>query len=500
MKSASMCNARLFTLICGIALMGGLYAQDEDGSGDGDVFRKNISKSVDLASAKAKMNLMPVYIPKTAASNDPVCEDYDWICTQELVKPIVVTYTDVVDGTGASDTFAAISRDDGDSWKRKNLSRTAEESSFDIQDGFSLKAYPGDSRKPVLQVQGNYMLVAWSDKFCKQGSPRYSLKDDDGEPLYEDVYGIAGSQGSIDYDEEKDSAEMGIGEVPYSCVWAARGVVVTEKELTNLPTMFPSSRYSVGDIVWYKPERITSGRRDAYQLFMGGKVNAGFAITWQEDPEGLRPGAGDGPGEGFSGATTNHKTDIWYSFIKWSDFLEQEAVAARLFNSYTDVADDMDTMPKAANLMSMPVRISDNDICTTAHAGLDETPLDDTDPSGNAHAYCETVCPDSVDIISNGGKEQQVCVTSDGRLLDGDTGASRPNLFLQAKSGGAWAILAYEETKGVGTGNSHDEEAVVEEEDVDPEDIGKDIIYHSFDFTKPDTVKGGSVLNLPADR
>ena len=51
--------------------------------GDGEVFRKNISKSVDLGSAKAKMNIMPVYIPKTAASDDPVCEDYSWICTRE---------------------------------------------------------------------------------------------------------------------------------------------------------------------------------------------------------------------------------------------------------------------------------------------------------------------------------------------------------------------------------------------------------------------------------
>ena len=358
-----------------------------------------------------------------------------------------------------------------------------------------LKPYPGDSRKPVLQVQGNYMLVAWSDKFCKQGSPRYSLTDDDGEPLYEDVYGVAGSQGSIDYDEEKDSAEMGIGVVPFSCVWAARGVVVTEKELQTMPTQFPSYKYTVGDIVWYKPERLTSGRRDAYQLFMGGKPGAGFALTWQEDPAGLRPGAGDGPGEGFSGATTNHKTDIWYSFIKWSDFLQQEPTEVATFTSWTSVVEDMDTMPKALNRMSMPVRISDNDICTTAHAGLVDDPEDDTDPSGNAHAYCSTVCPDSVDIVSNGGKEQQVCVTSDYRLLDGDTGASRPNLFLQGKEGGAWAILAYEETKGVGTGNSHEEGE--EEDKVDPEDIGKDIIYHSFDFTKPDTVHGGNVLNLP---
>ena len=41
--------------------------------------------------------------------------------------------------------------------------------------------------------------------------------------------------------------------------------------------------------------------------------------------------------------------------------------------------------------------------------------------------------------------------------MDGNTGASRPNLFLQTytKPDGtksAWAIMAYEETKGVGMG------------------------------------------------
>ncbi len=46
-----------------------------------------------------------------------------------------------------------------------------------------------------------------------------------------------------------------------------------------------------------------------------GAENAGFGIVWQEDPTGLRPGYGEGPGEGWSGATAHHKTDLWYSYI-----------------------------------------------------------------------------------------------------------------------------------------------------------------------------------------
>ena len=49
-------------------------------------------------------------------------------------------------------------------------------------------------------------------------------------------------------------------------------------------------------------------------------AGAGCAVTWQEDPEGVRPGEGEGPGTGWSGATTASKTDIWYSFVEWEDF------------------------------------------------------------------------------------------------------------------------------------------------------------------------------------
>ncbi len=49
-------------------------------------------------------------------------------------------------------------------------------------------------------------------------------------------------------------------------------------------------------------------------------MGAGCILTWQEDPEGLRPGQGLGPGEGWSGAIANGKTDIWYSYISYADF------------------------------------------------------------------------------------------------------------------------------------------------------------------------------------
>ncbi len=44
---------------------------------------------------------------------------------------------------------------------------------------------------------------------------------------------MRGQQGSVDYDEVDDVAELGIGEIPYSCLWTARGVIATEKELDD---------------------------------------------------------------------------------------------------------------------------------------------------------------------------------------------------------------------------------------------------------------------------
>ena len=71
---------------------------------------------------------------------------------------------------------------------------------------------------------------------------------------------------------------------------------------------------------WFKAERLTSGRRDANRIEVKGVEGAGFAITWQEDPDGLRPGQGEGPGEGWSGAIGNSQTDVWYSYIDWENF------------------------------------------------------------------------------------------------------------------------------------------------------------------------------------
>ena len=539
-----------------------------------NMFRKNASKTPDLVSSKSKLNIMGQWFPALRANGLPADykdetglgtlegipyydEEGDLIRVATKAKPIVAIYTDAVEETGAEDIFGAVSRDDGQTFKRKNLSRAADKSSFTLANGTE---YFGQAKKPVFHVKNNNILVAWTSKFCKGGKPAYAITtcddpatevietpDADGlcritcqgsgenevcEPDYpyddpffkEDFWGVGGPQRSVDY-AEQDLPEF--GEVPYSCVWTARGTVVNQG-MINSGGYFADK--SVGDIVWFKPERLTSGRRDANQVFMGGADGAGFAIAWQEDPEGLRPGHGDGPGPGWGGATTNHKTDIWYSYITMSDFRKVD----ENFVSGGDPEHDLDVTgrPKALVPMSLPMRLTDNDTVNTdnllVELGEDGYPVEDengdwipilnpdTEADGDSdgtHAYGYRVnglCSDFHEFINNAGDLKRVCITEDGRLLNGDTGASRPNLFLQTyckkkdpldasicieKS--AWAIMAYEETKGAGEGSpDHDSdegnygaEPVVEE--------GKNAIYHSFDFQNPEKVSEGTIINLP---
>jgi len=103
--------------------------------------------------------------------------------------------------------------------------------------------------------------------------------------------------------------------------------------------------------------------------------------------------------------------------------------------------------------------------------------------------------------INNQGAVKYVAITLDGRLMDGDTGASRPNLMMQ----GQWAILGYEETKGIGAGvpsEHHEDEDSEEEHDGEGTDkyyadLGKNVIYHSANFQSLEKVSAGTILNPP---
>ena len=116
---------------------------------DGELFRRNVSKTPDLETDHATVKMMKLYVPAQTSSGDlTVVEYYDaagaLLETRDLVKPLVALYHDgavehVEDvgfpGHGERDVFGALSLDDGATWKRSNLSRSGDLSSFTLRDG-----------------------------------------------------------------------------------------------------------------------------------------------------------------------------------------------------------------------------------------------------------------------------------------------------------------------------------------------------------------------------
>ncbi|MCB9422607.1 MAG: hypothetical protein H6667_22585 [Ardenticatenaceae bacterium] len=514
---------------------------------DGVMFRRNVSKTPDQETERANLMQMTFYVPAQTSDGTlgiPI-EYYDGteetpvlLETRDYAKPLISIYIDALPeeeeelaglssimsgaGFGAHDAYAAHSLDDGATWKRTNLSNSANLSSFILANGHE---YPGDAHNMTFTIAGDKVLVGWISKYCDGGSPMYTFSDEDvlalqdafGLPdLYvRDIWGVAGSQKSVDYTLQGFPE---VGEIPYSCVWSARGQLLPV-ELDDAGTM----GY---DIIWTKAERLTSGRRDANRLEMNADGAAGFMMTWQEDPEGLRPGTGLGPGEGWSGAVVNQQTDLWYSFISIEDFV-------MVMSDDTDDATAVDiaeyvgeTMPKVAVPMAMPIRLTDNKMCKSVGSDLycyvdfdDENPWltelpDEGWDDGSVditQSVDSTLCTEVVSWLNPGGTTLNLCQTEDGRVLGGRVGASRPRVNVQPYNSlfivndvddtteydSAIVIMGAEESKALGEGAPEDPGGgqPIEEE---PEDVGKNMWYYSFDLRNPMFVQQGGMLNQPA--
>ena len=163
-----------------------------------------------------------------------------------------------------------------------------------------LTEYPGDVTNIFHATAGNRVLVAWQSRYCSSGFPGYTggnisdaevlagyLGIDNTTDLYlTDLFGVGGSQGSVDYREQEEFAGEydGVGEVPFNCLWSARGVLRPNPEATDTE--------DATELVWFQAERLTSGRRDVNRIEVSCAAGGGCAVSWQEDPEGLRPGEG----------------------------------------------------------------------------------------------------------------------------------------------------------------------------------------------------------------
>jgi hypothetical protein len=410
----------------------------------------------------------------------------------------------------------------------------APEECADIIEGKTLiTEYPGDVRNIVHAVDGNKILVAWHSKFCAQGSPAWSdayprdevaayLGIDQSKDFYlTDLFGVGGSQGSTNYVDNEP-----VGEVPYSCLWSARGVLRENPEAPGAT-----------EVVWLQAERLTSGARDVNRVEASCVAGAGCAITWQEDPEGVRPGEGEGPGTGWSGATTASQTDIWYSFIEWEDFdivdfgsvAEDGTVTANPVPLADNVLVDT-RRPKPYVPMMVPVRLTNNARCVYPVAGEDTTNPKYMNYCNDAFAGAyglRNQCIDSVTVpLGDADALQPICVVDangDGIANAGDmpnlanNAASRPRLNMQPRDSDgdgvvddAWVIIVSEEDKGLGRygfinnipwelGNLDDFATEMcldpanmpnEETHCQKADIGKNVFWTSFNLGSPNTSAG----------
>jgi len=218
----------------------------------------------------------------------------------------------------------------------------------------TITPFYGDSGKPNIFNAGSFAVVTWVDKYCEGGAQRM-----------------------ISY-----TARDGVT-VPFSCTYAA---------YTD----------NVGSGVW-TTHQLTDGSRDAksdankgLSVDTGEGYIANWAISWQEDPHGLQLGGASGPGDGASGASVTHGTDVWY----------------------THTEDLMNAMGTGVGPWEAPVRITDN--YTNDGAGGNTSPVFHPDDPVN-------------EIVD---------------LERGNTGASRPNIMLVGGSNPATTVIAYEESKG----------------------------------------------------
>ncbi|RBP32308.1 hypothetical protein DET50_10477 [Marinobacter pelagius] len=513
----------------------------------GEQLSKSMSQNINLdaellngippEAEHAFIKYLRTYVPAQTSSGEATTVSYNAIDgttlkTRDVAKPLVGVFLygpvegaePVGDenaggftGKGKRDAYAAVSFDDGNTWKTTNLSESADKI-VDLAGG-----YPGDVTNIVHAVAGNKIAVAWQSRYCETGSPAYAV-DGDGEytrdiptvatdlgvdlltDLYlTDVFGVAGSQGTVDYSDDYPS----VGEVPYHCLWTARGVMLEQDDPRTADVEEASH------IVWYKPERLTSGRRDVNRAEIAMVEGAGVAITWQEDPAGLQPGQGEGPGEGWSGAIGSNQTDIWYSFLPYEHF--DTVITADGGNSTLEeywVADA--AKPKPYVPFAVPMRLTNNARC---NADVE----DDLYCTLGPVFALKDQCVDTVSIpTGQNNQSTDICVSEDGIPNVANTAATRARMSLQARKDaqgntiGAWVVVVAEESKGLGRFGYQVDNPTVRCEDVDNDencvvaDLGKNVWYFSFDMGKPNTsadtsetslvrnlVSQGNLLNQP---
>ena len=220
-------------------------------------------------------------------------------------KAWLFTYAD--GPVGQEDVFARYSFDEGVTWSVPILlSRDAANArtggqTITTKGGLSFVV---DNEKPTIfappVTSGPAVVITWNSAYCPQNP---AASNNAGSYINPD-------QGVGDFDED------GTPDRPYHCVWVAT---------TTDPTL------DAWDV-----HQLTNGERDAInELIAGSSTGNAFAMAWQEDPAGLRPGEGEGRGDGGMGSHVSGGTNIWYTHAPNPNGVTLRANIAQLSDNNT---------------------------------------------------------------------------------------------------------------------------------------------------------------------
>jgi len=203
-------------------------------------------------------------------------------------KAWLYTYGD--GDVGSENVYAKYSFDEGVTWSapillsRDALGDPTGGQSISTKGGFTFIA---DNNKPNIfsppATNHPSVVVTWTSAYCPADS-------------------AAVNSGSYTSAVQGQSALVDGSTIdhPFFCLWTA---TTTDPALSS-----------------WTVTQLTNGERDAIgDVVTGNSKGQGFALAWQEDPTGLKPGEAEGPGDGGSGATVSSGTNIWYTYASAPD-------------------------------------------------------------------------------------------------------------------------------------------------------------------------------------
>ena len=194
MKPKKLLTTLVFIALVAVLAAGVVFAAD-----DGPLFTRNISRTPETMTGASQMSVFSLYVPAQDTQGEPPdttlgeLEYYVGDCTNQdtsnctldytrpEARPILATYNDglvhveeivrdgVVINTGAGfgdrDAFAALSLDDGATWKNYNLSRFSRSLFLRLQNGRALprRRLQGYARRGGQQHRGGLDI----SRFCE---------------------------------------------------------------------------------------------------------------------------------------------------------------------------------------------------------------------------------------------------------------------------------------------------------------------------------------------